>query len=63
MKTLIGYVISWLLSNATFKLWTSPDPVGRRLGGHDLPGIPDAYIILDIRLHDCIVFLGYFQTA
>jgi hypothetical protein len=60
---LIKWILDWLLRNATFKLYTSPTPVGRRLGGHDIPGVVDVFIILDIRVGDRIVLLGYFQTA
>lgn len=56
-------IIAWLLKNATFNLYTSAQPIGRRLGGHDIPGIVDCYIILHITVSGQIVLLGYFQTA
>lgn len=59
IKTLLG----WLLKNATFSLYTSQQPIGRRLGGHDIPNVLDNYIILHIAISGQIVLLGYFQTA
>jgi hypothetical protein len=56
-------IIDWLLRNATFRLYTDTIPAGRRLGGHDIPNTLDTFIILDIRIGDRIVLLGYFQTT
>ena len=53
----------WVLSRATFKLYTSTTPQGRRIGGHDDPKLPDLYIILDVRVSDRILVFGYFQTT
>ena len=60
---MITVLLRWLFNNATFKLYASPTTVGRRLGGHDFPNLPDEYIILDIRAGDRIIVLGYFQAA
>jgi hypothetical protein len=55
--------ITWVLKNGTFKLYSSDTPVGRRLGGSDVPELPDKYFNLDVRLGGRIIVLGYFQTA
>jgi hypothetical protein len=60
---MIKYILDWLLRNAKFRIYTSTVPVGRRLGGHDDPQLPDLYIILDIQVGGRIVLLGYFQTT
>lgn len=60
---MIKALLNWLLKGAIFHLYTSTQPVGRRLGGHDVPGIPDLYIILHIEVGGQIVVLGYFQKT
>jgi hypothetical protein len=60
---MLSAILACLLKNATFNLYTSGQPIGRRLGGHDIPGIADCYIILHIEVGGQIVLLGYFQTA
>jgi len=59
---MIKVILNWLLTKATFKLYASPTPIGRRLGGHDVAGVTDSYIILHIQVSD-ILFLGHFQTS
>jgi len=56
-------LLNWILARTTFKLYNSDRPAGRRLGGHDIPGVTDAYIILDLALSGVIAFTGYFQTS
>jgi hypothetical protein len=56
-------IVGWILRNATFRIYTSAVPIGRRLGGHDDPQLPDYFIILDIRAGARILVLGYFQTT
>ena len=63
MLTLVKLALSWLYSHATFKLYLSQLPIGRHIGGHDIPQIPNGYIILDVRAGDRIVVLGYFQLS
>lgn len=56
-------LLNWLLKRATFKLYNSSGPIGRRLGGHDIPNVIDSYIILEVGLVNGPKFAGYFQTA
>ena len=63
MITIVKWVLSWLYANATAKVYTSLLPVGRPLGGKDIPQLPDYYIILDVRAAGKILVLGYFQTT
>lgn len=56
-------LLVWLLKRATFRLYNSSQPIGRRLGGHDIPNVLDSYIILEIGLKDVRTFTGYFQTS
>ena len=56
-------ILNWILARTTFKLSTSATPLGRRLGGHDIPGVTDSYIILELALSGIIAFTGHFQTA
>lgn len=60
---MIKIIIDWILRNATFKLYSSPTPVGKRLGGHDIPSQVDSFIILDVRAGTRILILGYFQAS
>lgn len=63
VKKLLSWCFNWISGNASAKVYTSREPVGRRLGGHDDPNIRDWYIILDIRAAEKIILLGYFQTS
>jgi hypothetical protein len=53
-------IIAWLLKNATFSIYDSPESIGRRLGSHRLPY---HYIIISIAVGGQFVLLGYFEKA
>jgi len=55
--------LSWLIKNGDIKLYSANTPAGKRIGGSDVPELPDKYFILDARVAAKIIFLGYFQTA
>jgi len=57
------WILNWVLSHVTFKLYNSDRPAGRRLGGHDIPNVIDAYIILEMGISGVSSFVGYFQTS
>jgi len=63
MLTIVKWVLTWLYANATAKVYTSLLPVGRHLGGKDIPELPNLYVILDVRAAGRILVLGYFQTT
>jgi len=63
VKKLLYWCFNWISGNASAKVYTSREPVGRRLGGHDDPNIRDWYIIIDIRAAEKIILLGYFQST
>lgn len=63
MNALIRKVFNWIIARATFKLYNSSTPIGRRLGGFDIPQVIDAYIILEIGITGVLTFTGYFQTS
>jgi hypothetical protein len=60
---MLKLLLNWILKAATFNLFLSPTPIGRRLGGHDIPGVTDSYIVLTITIANQIVFSGHFQTT
>ena len=51
MVTLIKLALSWLYNHATARIYSSPTPIGRHLGGHDAADWPDEYIILDVSVN------------
>jgi hypothetical protein len=59
----MNWILNWILKRATFRLYISSTPLGRRLGGHDIPGVTDSYIILELVIAGVIAFTGYFQTS
>ena len=61
-KMLLKYA-AWLLRNASARIYTSPIPVGARIGGADIPELPDKYFILDVRVANKIIILGWFQAT
>jgi hypothetical protein len=56
-------ILNWILKRVTFRLYNSSTPIGRRLGGHDIPNVTDSYIILELELAGVTAFSGYFQTS
>jgi hypothetical protein len=56
-------LLNWLLKRVTFKLYNSSTPIGKRLGGHDIPDVVDSYIILELAIASVIAFTGYFQKS
>lgn len=60
---MINWILNWLLSKVTFKLYVSSEAIGQRLGGHNVPNVTDSYIILELDLKGVISFIGYFQTT
>lgn len=56
-------ILNWLLNRTTFRIYNSSSPLGRRLGGHDIPNVTDHYIILELSLSGILTFIGHFQTA
>ena len=56
-------ILNWILKRVTFRLYNSSTPIGRRLGGHDIPNVTDSYIILVLELAGVTAFSGYFQTS
>jgi hypothetical protein len=63
IKEMLLRYAAWLIRNAEAKLYSWGAPVGTRLGGKDIPELPDKYIILDVRVANRIIILGYFQTT
>jgi len=59
----MAWLLNWILSKVTFKLYVSSQPLGRRLGGHNIPNVTDSYIILELDIKQVISFIGYFQTT
>lgn len=58
-RTLLG----WVVNHFTFSIHASSVPQGKYLGGHDVQGVTDCYIILELSALGIIEFTGYFQTT
>lgn len=56
-------ILNWILKRVTFRLYNSSTPIGRRLGGHNIPEVVDSYIILELSIAGVTAFTGYFQTS
>jgi hypothetical protein len=56
-------VLEWLLSRASLRVYTSPQPLGRRLGGADIVGVTDKYLILEVSLQSILTFIGFWQLS
>lgn len=55
--------LNWLVKNAAVRIYSSPTPIGTRLGGHDVVEVQDAFLIIDVRIAGRIIALGYFQYS
>lgn len=63
MSIIIRLVLNWIAKNAVAKVYTSPIPLGKHLGGNDIPQVQDLYVIFDVRIVGRIIYLGYFQAT
>ena len=63
MNTIVRWILNWIAKNAAVSLYTSPIPVGKRVGGHDIPQVKDLYIVLTVLIKQKPVWTGYFQAA
>ena len=63
IKRLLLKYAAWLLRNASARIYTCAVPVGSRIGGADVPELPDKYFILDVRISNKILILGWFQAT
>ena len=63
MITIAKWVLSWIINNCTAKVYSSRIPIGRRLGGKDIPELPDLYVCLHVEAKGKLLVLGYFQTT
>ena len=59
----MSWILNWILKRVSFKLYNSSSPIGRRLGGHDIPNVLDSYIILELNMAGVLAFIGHFQTS
>jgi hypothetical protein len=59
----LSTILNWILKRVTFRLYNSSTPLGRRLGGHNIPDVVDSYIVLELAIRGAISFSGYFQTS
>jgi hypothetical protein len=59
----MSWILNWIMKRVTFSLFNSNTPIGKRLGGHDIPNVIDSYIILDLIISGRSAYTGYFQTT
>jgi hypothetical protein len=59
----MSWILNWILKRVTFRLYNSSTPIGKRLGGHDIPNVIDNYIIIELIIAGASAFTGYFQTT
>jgi len=59
----MSWILNWILKRVTFRLYNSSTPIGKSLGGHDIPKVIDSYIILELVIAGVSAFTGYFQTS
>ena len=59
----MSWILNWILKRVTFRLYNSSTPIGKRLGGHDIPNVIDNYIIIELIIAGTSAFTGYFQTT
>ncbi len=51
------------IAAAEFQLYASDTPLGKRIGGHDIPGVKDKFLVLVVGLRNWKRFTGYWQSA
>lgn len=63
IKRLLLKYAGWLISKASARIYTSDVQIGTRMGGADVPELTDKYFILDVRVDNHIIILGWFQAT
>jgi len=63
MNTVIRWVLNYLVKNAKIHLFSSHIPIGKQLGGHDVIGVKDSWIVLTITVKDHIIISWCWQTT
>lgn len=58
---LLFKLLNSIIPGIDAKAYTSPTPIGRRLGGHDIVELQDMFLILDVSYHGKRLLLGYLQ--
>ena len=48
---------------AEFNLYASDVPLGKRIGGHDIPQVKDKFMILHVGFKGLKDWTGYWQSA
>lgn len=60
---MIWKILEYLLKRVVFRVWTTQVALGRRLGGHNIPQLPDWFLMIEIRYSGHIVLLGHLQYS
>lgn len=55
--------LDWLAKNTDARIYSSPVPEGRRIGGKDVPEVANLYLVFSVKVAGRCIFLGYFQTT
>ncbi len=63
MKTIVLWVLNWLLKNAQVSLHTSDFAEGTRINGHDILDLKDKFVIVDIDIATKHWFKGFWQFS
>jgi len=60
---MVKWLINQLLTKAKLRIYTSSEARGRRLGGHNIQGVGDSFIILEVSWSGAVIFEGHWQTS
>lgn len=63
MSTILRWVLNYVVGHGKFRIYGSNIPTGHRLGGHDIQGVTNSYIDIEIGIGSAIDFQGYWQTT
>lgn len=63
VKNIVSWAIRWILRNCQIRWWFADRPAGVKILVHDVPMIPDKFIIIQLVIRDQTLFLGYIQAC
>jgi hypothetical protein len=62
-RVIVVKALNWVVHNAIIRIYSSPTLVGELWRGHDIQGVTDSYLAVDIRCAGKILLLGSFQVS
>lgn len=62
-KSILIWALNWIITNGGIRVYTSAQPIGKRIGGADIPDVRDQYLVIQFVKDDLVIWSGYWQLS